>query len=224
MPRKSASSSSASAEHQVWGNVEGNSSTSSDSQKADGHDPRFKRFHDKRTPDVSSVTFNSSDSSSGPLEVPNEADSPSQGPMKRPDFRKGGGWDAAAKADTSLPSSSSAACAYPQARATATAVEQDDEVRDPTQRQPSWSEGAVDHAAGTCKPCAWKWKPRGCVQGANCVFCHLCDLDAHREYKKGRLVGLKANRLKRKNKGYEAAAPKTGEVEKMLPHFKRFSL
>jgi len=66
---------------------------------------------------------------------------------------------------------------------------------------PLWSDGSALHASGICKPCAWSWKPRGCAQGARCVFCHLCDENAHKLYRKERLAGLKANRAKRKNKG-----------------------
>merc|ERR1712176_1166830 len=30
------------------------------------------------------------------------------------------------------------------------------------------------HSQGTCKPCAWFWKPQGCKNGAECRHCHLC--------------------------------------------------
>lgn len=65
----------------------------------------------------------------------------------------------------------------------------------------TWSEGSVLHIYGTCKPCAWIWKTRGCAHGASCVFCHFCDAGAHKRYRKARLAGLRANRRKRKNKG-----------------------
>mmetsp|Transcript_33918 Transcript_33918/g.65632 ORF Transcript_33918/g.65632 Transcript_33918/m.65632 type:complete len:295 (-) Transcript_33918:134-1018(-) len=35
--------------------------------------------------------------------------------------------------------------------------------------------GALGHNTGTCKPCAWNWKPGGCVNGTSCEFCHMCD-------------------------------------------------
>mmetsp|Transcript_66184 Transcript_66184/g.103350 ORF Transcript_66184/g.103350 Transcript_66184/m.103350 type:complete len:272 (+) Transcript_66184:31-846(+) len=65
---------------------------------------------------------------------------------------------------------------------------------------PSWSMGAAAHGTGICKPCAWVWKPRGCSQGSNCLFCHLCDAAAHKQFRRERLAGLKANRSKRKQK------------------------
>eukprot|EP00927_Polykrikos_kofoidii_P078871 TRINITY_DN75670_c0_g1_i1.p1 TRINITY_DN75670_c0_g1~~TRINITY_DN75670_c0_g1_i1.p1 ORF type:complete len:249 (-),score=23.89 TRINITY_DN75670_c0_g1_i1:183-863(-) len=34
--------------------------------------------------------------------------------------------------------------------------------------------GAQHHASGKCAPCAWNWKPGGCINGRDCKFCHLC--------------------------------------------------
>jgi len=34
--------------------------------------------------------------------------------------------------------------------------------------------GSVLHGTGSCKPCAWHWKPGGCDAGPSCSFCHLC--------------------------------------------------
>jgi hypothetical protein len=34
--------------------------------------------------------------------------------------------------------------------------------------------GSAQHAAGTCKPCTWYWKPGGCQNGPDCRHCHLC--------------------------------------------------
>lgn len=56
-----------------------------------------------------------------------------------------------------------------------------------------WSKGSVLHAEGKCKPCAWSWKPNGCSKGADCLFCHTCDEDAHKQYKVDKLAGLKEN-------------------------------
>eukprot|EP00811_Abedinium_folium_P007145 NODE_16592_length_986_cov_7.020955.p1 GENE.NODE_16592_length_986_cov_7.020955~~NODE_16592_length_986_cov_7.020955.p1 ORF type:complete len:199 (-),score=10.14 NODE_16592_length_986_cov_7.020955:272-868(-) len=36
------------------------------------------------------------------------------------------------------------------------------------------SRGSLGHGLGTCKPCAWSWKPGGCSKGAMCEFCHTC--------------------------------------------------
>jgi len=34
--------------------------------------------------------------------------------------------------------------------------------------------GSKEHGSGTCRPCAWFWKPQGCMNGADCRHCHLC--------------------------------------------------
>jgi len=39
---------------------------------------------------------------------------------------------------------------------------------------PTWSKGAELHHRNLCKPCAWFWRDKGCDEGANCPFCHLC--------------------------------------------------
>jgi hypothetical protein len=36
------------------------------------------------------------------------------------------------------------------------------------------SEGSAAHRFGMCKPCAF-FHTRGCSNGRDCVFCHLCD-------------------------------------------------
>ncbi|CAJ1453617.1 unnamed protein product [Effrenium voratum] len=36
------------------------------------------------------------------------------------------------------------------------------------------SRGSVLHGSGLCKPCAWVWKPQGCLNGQACLRCHLC--------------------------------------------------
>lgn len=36
------------------------------------------------------------------------------------------------------------------------------------------SHGSVLHTEGSCRPCAWFWKPSGCKNGQNCGHCHLC--------------------------------------------------
>lgn len=41
-------------------------------------------------------------------------------------------------------------------------------------RKECWSIGAAGHASGTCAPCGWHWKPKGCSMGADCNYCHLC--------------------------------------------------
>jgi hypothetical protein len=60
--------------------------------------------------------------------------------------------------------------------------------------QALWSKGSILHTQGKCKPCAWSWKPGGCSEGADCLFCHTCTAEDHKQYKKDRLASLKASR------------------------------
>jgi len=36
------------------------------------------------------------------------------------------------------------------------------------------SHGSTLHLSGHCRPCAWFWKPSGCLNGLDCTRCHLC--------------------------------------------------
>lgn len=38
--------------------------------------------------------------------------------------------------------------------------------------------GSSLHGTGECKPCAWFWKPQGCQNGKECIYCHLCPRNA----------------------------------------------
>lgn len=44
--------------------------------------------------------------------------------------------------------------------------------------------GSAGHRAGRCKPCAFVWKDSGCENGAECPFCHLCDVGEGKRRKK----------------------------------------
>jgi hypothetical protein len=46
--------------------------------------------------------------------------------------------------------------------------------------------GSVQHGTGSCQPCAWFWKPGGCLHGQACQRCHLCPRQAIREQKKAK--------------------------------------
>merc|ERR1712187_924323 len=59
------------------------------------------------------------------------------------------------------------------------------------------SAGAVLHSQGTCKPCAWFWKPQGCKSGAECRHCHLCSPEEKQRRKVVKKLCLHAG-LKRK--------------------------
>jgi hypothetical protein len=53
--------------------------------------------------------------------------------------------------------------------------------------------GSVDHGKGECNPCAYFWqKADGCRMGAECEYCHLCDRDAIRRWKREKKQRKKA--------------------------------
>jgi hypothetical protein len=45
--------------------------------------------------------------------------------------------------------------------------------------------GSAGHCLGTCKPCAF-FHSKGCQNGVNCIFCHLCDAGEKRRRQKER--------------------------------------
>lgn len=62
----------------------------------------------------------------------------------------------------------------------------------PPDRKPEWSQGANDHAAKRCKPCAWHWKPSGCSNGQSCNFCHTCEAGQLKLRKQQKIQRLKS--------------------------------
>lgn len=57
------------------------------------------------------------------------------------------------------------------------------------------SVGSVGHIDGSCRPCAWNWKPHGCRSGENCLYCHLCPDGIHQTVKKAKLAILRQGKL-----------------------------
>lgn len=53
------------------------------------------------------------------------------------------------------------------------------------------SVGSLLHASGTCKPCAWFYKPGGCSNGAECRHCHLCPEGELKSRKKDKVTSLR---------------------------------
>merc|ERR1712157_641186 len=62
--------------------------------------------------------------------------------------------------------------------------------------------GSAQHRLGECKPCAFFWKPAGCSNGVDCVYCHLCDAHEKKRRQKGRrLSSLRFRAARLRNKG-----------------------
>jgi len=53
------------------------------------------------------------------------------------------------------------------------------------------SHGSAAHAAGTCKPCAWFWKPSGCQNAATCTYCHICSEGELKARKKSKHTAMR---------------------------------
>jgi len=71
-------------------------------------------------------------------------------------------------------------------------------------RQAEPSAGSSGHDSGDCKPCAWHWKPGGCIKGPSCTFCHMCPEGILKARKR-----LKLKELKRYKAQAAAAAAAT---------------
>lgn len=57
-----------------------------------------------------------------------------------------------------------------------------------------YSAGSDLHNLGQCSPCAWNWRPAGCVNGSHCSFCHMCEEGEIKQRRKNRLVKLKSSK------------------------------
>jgi len=53
------------------------------------------------------------------------------------------------------------------------------------------SEGSLLHGTGECRPCAWFWKPTGCLNGTECRHCHDCPPGEVKSRKKGKMAMLR---------------------------------
>ncbi|CAK9058159.1 unnamed protein product, partial [Durusdinium trenchii] len=57
---------------------------------------------------------------------------------------------------------------------------------------PLASLGSILHGTGTCKPCAWFWKPQGCRNGAECNHCHLCPAGESKNRRQAKMAAWRA--------------------------------
>jgi len=75
------------------------------------------------------------------------------------------------------------------------------------------SVGAAGHNEQLCKPCAWNWKPGGCVKGRSCTFCHLCEEGELKRRKKDHIAVLRARKVeKRLMAGADASSDASSSV------------
>eukprot|EP00929_Paragymnodinium_shiwhaense_P116935 TRINITY_DN869_c0_g2_i1.p1 TRINITY_DN869_c0_g2~~TRINITY_DN869_c0_g2_i1.p1 ORF type:complete len:265 (-),score=46.91 TRINITY_DN869_c0_g2_i1:637-1431(-) len=74
-------------------------------------------------------------------------------------------------------------------------VPQEDIVTTPADTADLPSLGSHLHSTGGCRPCGFFWKGRGCSNGAECEFCHLCDGDERKRRHRNRKTMFKAQAL-----------------------------
>lgn len=54
------------------------------------------------------------------------------------------------------------------------------------------SEGSALHdGLGSCKPCAWFWKPKGCSLGSACDHCHTCPEGEIKRRRKAKVTAMR---------------------------------
>jgi hypothetical protein len=53
------------------------------------------------------------------------------------------------------------------------------------------SHGSVMHTLGNCRPCAWFHKEKGCQNGRECNYCHVCTDGELKSRKKNKQVAMR---------------------------------
>lgn len=55
--------------------------------------------------------------------------------------------------------------------------------------------GSQEHGTGTCRPCAWFYKPDSCKNGRECRHCHLCPEGEIKSRKKTKLTTMRISKI-----------------------------
>jgi hypothetical protein len=99
---------------------------------------------------------------------------------------------------TTCSSSDDVSCARASPANTSASGSEDEEAMIPAGPPPGFeafpeygSQGFTDHDRGSCKPCAWFWKPSGCQNGSECNFCHLCANGVLKQRKKTKHASMR---------------------------------
>lgn len=77
--------------------------------------------------------------------------------------------------------------------------------------------GSMMHGAGVCSPCAWYWKPKTCLNGMDCQFCHLCPDGELKSRRKAKLAVMR-------NAGFPPRSRSHGNGEETPQRSKHFQL
>lgn len=62
------------------------------------------------------------------------------------------------------------------------------------------------HAMGKCRPCAWYWKPKGCMNAQDCSYCHLCPEGELKARKKSKVTAMRMGALTPVRSGSQAGS------------------
>jgi hypothetical protein len=73
---------------------------------------------------------------------------------------------------------------------------------------PMPSPGSALHGTGRCNPCAWYWKPKGCMNDTNCTYCHLCPEGELKQRKKAKVTAMRMGALEPSTSLQQGAAPR----------------
>lgn len=88
-------------------------------------------------------------------------------------------------------------CPNPSATSMAPPAEEERDSSEPEEGTTGATPAQADHTLGDCSPCAYFWqKADGCRLGDECQYCHLCDRDAIRRWKKAKKQRKKADALR----------------------------
>mmetsp|Transcript_136630 Transcript_136630/g.323695 ORF Transcript_136630/g.323695 Transcript_136630/m.323695 type:complete len:514 (-) Transcript_136630:14-1555(-) len=94
--------------------------------------------------------------------------------------------------------------------------ENDKEVSEPPGlASPTGAEtpGSRHHGGGECNPCAWYWKPQGCLRGKECGYCHLCPEGEVKLRKKAKLAAMRGGASPTSPSPFSASSPKLGKED-----------
>jgi hypothetical protein len=70
------------------------------------------------------------------------------------------------------------------------------------------SPGSALHGTGRCNPCAWYWKPKGCMNAVNCQYCHLCPEGELKQRKKAKVTAMRMGALEPTATEHGSAPPR----------------
>mmetsp|Transcript_82465 Transcript_82465/g.163695 ORF Transcript_82465/g.163695 Transcript_82465/m.163695 type:complete len:808 (-) Transcript_82465:404-2827(-) len=70
------------------------------------------------------------------------------------------------------------------------------------------STGSALHDLGKCRPCAWMWKAKGCLNGEACAHCHLCPEGELKVRKKVKETAMRMGALVPSRNGLDARSPR----------------